>query len=84
MAQYTKRLNPQTENRIERIEQIVQLAKERRAIYVVHWNRVMPAASLMNQTANVLQKFIEWRLLYVYNTKDKNDWVSPTKIDYHV
>lgn len=83
MAQYTKRLIPQGINRIEWIEQLVQLAKCRRAIYVVHWNRIMPAASLMNQPANMLQKLIECRLLYSYNTKDDNKWESlkPIKID---
>lgn len=83
MAQYTKRLIPQGINRIEWIEQLVQLAKVHRAIYVVRWNRIMPASSLMNMHASMLQKLIENRWLYSYNTKDDNKWESlkPIKID---
>lgn len=69
-----KRLIPDNVNRIQWIEQIVQLAKCRRAIYCVHLNRIMPAASLMNQQAQVLVRWIDKKLLYVYNKNDNNHW----------
>ncbi len=83
MAYYTKRLIPDNINRIEWIEQIVQLAKCNRAIYCVHWNRIMPAKALLNQQVQVLLKWIDRRLLFVYNTAHDNKWESlkPIKID---
>lgn len=83
MATYKKRLIPNGINRIVWIEQIVKLAECNRAIYCVHWNRIMPAKVLLNQQANVLLKWIERRLLFVYNTAHDNKWESlkPIKID---
>ena len=73
---YHKTLIPQGINRIEWIEQIVQLAKVRKAIWCVHLRRIMPAAALMNQQASVLQRWIENRYLYVYNKSDNNEWIE--------
>ena len=77
-----KRLIPDDANRIICIEQIAQLAKCRRAIYCVHINRIMPAASLMNQQAQVLVKWIDKKLLYVYNKNDNNQWMKHRIINH--
>lgn len=74
MATYKKRLIPQGINRIEWIEQLVQLAKVHKAIWCVHNCHIIPASVLMNMQASLLQKWIENRWLYVYNPKDDNQW----------
>lgn len=83
MATYKKRLIPNGINRIEWIEQIVKLAECKRAIYCVHWNRIMPAKVLLNEPAVVLLKWIDHRLLFAYSKDHDNKWESlkPIKID---
>lgn len=83
MAYYTKRLIPDNINRIQFLEQIVKMAEVNRAIYCVHWNRIMPAKVLMNEPAAVLLKWIDHRLLFAYSKDHDNKWESlkPIKID---